>query len=329
MWLFRGGLLWTLLTTFPILLSRNDADFLNNFWQLSSALQDSLPDICQAVFLFNISFQPQLCSPIHCCSWQDFHIQSKNQISIIWYLSRPTSGFLSSLREVPKMDELQRIFENSSNFATEGFPKSHSIDGCDDVEPCRLPSELSLPRETWPTTSILVLLYSHLFVYIVILILLIIIMMMMMTKGGSGLRERLFLTLLGDSAVPSLSCTMFSLQCTPMSSFNYDDDWGWLLWWLLPLTDTETEAGCGGVSWKSWARAAILILLTSHQQYCTNIGAILLVCWPATRKQNENDTWEELGCSEERTLAPRGVSDEERAGWEEKMLTSHKSPGCF
>ena len=120
---------------------------------------------------------------------------------------------------------------------------SHSINSCDDVEPCRLPSQLRVPRET----SILLLLHSHLSMYIVILILLIIIMMMMMmTKGGRGLRERLFLTLLGDSAVPSLSCTMFSLQCTPMTSFNYDDDWRW---WLLPLTDTETEAGCGGVSW--------------------------------------------------------------------------------
>ena len=41
-----------------------------------------------------------------------------------------------------------------------------------------------------------------------------VIVMMMMTKGGSGLSERLFLTLLGDSAVPSLSCTMYNVQLT-------------------------------------------------------------------------------------------------------------------
>ena len=133
------------------------------------------------------------------------------------------------------MNELWRISENSSNITIEAMLFKALSDSLpkvycnDDVAPCRLPSKLVLPRETRPTTSIILLLHSHLsmiviqiLLMIIIQILLMIIMIMVLmtmnkTKGGSGLRERLFLTLLGDSTVPSLSCAIYC-------GHDYDED---------------------------------------------------------------------------------------------------------
>ena len=71
---------------------------------------------------------------------------------------------------------------------------------------------------------------------------------MEITKGGNGLRERLFLTLLGDSGVPSLSCTKNDDKMAKSKDYhNVPKKILIKALAFLLLVDMETGAGCGGV----------------------------------------------------------------------------------